>query len=344
MVESCASVEPTDATHERTLSPTRTARDVAILVTALLALYLASPLRWLGNDTRPAPLAAVSLVRRRDLYLDAFRPRILAGRSTPPYYVVTTRSGRLVSRFGVGAPLSALPFFAADMLVHGGRISEQHAGAVGRFAASTLVALAAGMLFAAARALGATRLAALGVALAYGLGTSAWSIASQALWQHGPAQFWLALAMLLLARNASAFGVGGALGMMVLCRPPDFFLALAVGAWAMRAWRRDRGRVLGFLAGAAIPAIVLGTLNALWFGAPWRVAQSIRVIGSDASELPGGRTGATTPSLASRACSSALRAGSSSTARCCSSRSRRAAGRRRSVRPGCCRWALAPRC
>jgi hypothetical protein len=200
------------------------------------------------------------------------------------------------------------------------------------------------MLFAAARALGATRLAALGVALAYGLGTSAWSIASQALWQHGPAQFWLALAMLLLARNASAFGVGGALGMMVLCRPPDFFLALAVGAWAMRAWRRDRGRVLGFLAGAAIPAIVLGTLNALWFGAPWRVAQSIRVIGSDASELPGGRTGATTPSLASRACSSALRAGSSSTARCCSSRSRRAAGRRRSVRPGCCRWALAPRC
>lgn len=286
-------MESNDALRERL--PPRTARDSAILIATLLALYVASPLRWLGNDTRPAPLAAVSLVKRGDLYLDAFRPRIFAGRTTPPYYVVTTRDGRLVSRFGIGASLTAFPFFAVDMFAHGGRISEQHAGAVARFAASTLVALAAGMLFAAARSLGATRQTALCVALTYGLGTSAWSIASQALWQHGPAQFWLALAMLLLARGASPFGVGGALGMMVLCRPPDFFLALAVGAWAIRAWRRAPGRVASFVAGAAIPAITLGTLNALWFGAPWRVAQSIRVVGSDAAELPGGSYWGTNP-------------------------------------------------
>jgi hypothetical protein len=77
-------MESNDALRERSARPPRTARDSAILFATLLALYVASPLRWLGNDTRPAPFAAVSLVKRGDLYLDAFRPRILAGRTTPP--------------------------------------------------------------------------------------------------------------------------------------------------------------------------------------------------------------------------------------------------------------------
>lgn len=227
-----------------------------------------------------------SLIRRGDLDLDEFRARIVAGRQTIPYFVVPTRTGHLVSRFGIGTPITAAPFFAGAVALGSGRITESEAGAVGRLAAATCVALAAVLLFATARALGVTRRAATLSVVTYGLATSAASIASQALWQHGPAQLWMVLAIYLLTVGRAPALAGLAGGMVVLCRTPDFPIVVAGAAYALYGWRRTPRAAGAFVLGALGPALLLATVNQRWFGAPWHMAQAIRIVGEDAANLP----------------------------------------------------------
>jgi hypothetical protein len=73
-----------------------------------------------------------------------------------------------------------------------------------------------------------TPVLAVGAAFVFGLGTSTWSMAANELWPHGPAMFFLALALLAMASNrylAAGVGFGGA----ILIRPVTALLAAAAG-------------------------------------------------------------------------------------------------------------------
>mgnify|MGYP001820939705 CR=1 FL=1 len=131
-------------------------------------------------------------------------------------------------------------------------------------AAALSVALAMGFLAVSFRPLagGATALIAAYLA---GLGTSAWSVAANELWQHGPGMMWIALAGALAARNLIAAGF--AYGLAVFTRPVNAFIAGATGlyvAWQERSFWPAVQAGVGALAGLG----ALVAFNAVVFGEP----------------------------------------------------------------------------
>jgi hypothetical protein len=119
--------------------------------------------------------------------------------------------------------------------------------------ASLSVASAFGFLGIAFRRLGGGSHMALIAAFLAGLGTSAWSVAADQLWQHGPGMMWIALALVLSERHAIAPGF--AFGAAVLTRPPTAIIAAATGlycTWKERSLRPALGIGLGAFVGLAL--------------------------------------------------------------------------------------------
>lgn len=212
--------------------------------------------------------------------------RVAAGELVPvaPYYLApaarpdpATGRPRWVNTFGPGAPLSALPVLAPLHLWAGDltrRPALLWAGA--RLAAALLTAAAAAALLLAARRWLAPA-PALGLALLFALGTPAWSVSSQALWQHPADLLCLSLGALALTRLTAGGGAsraaalaGLALGAAAACRPQSAIYAAVTFGWL--AWR-DRRAAAAFAAGAAGPALLLLAWNAWWLGGPLRFGQ-----------------------------------------------------------------------
>ena len=82
------------------------------------------------------------------------------------------------------------------------------------------------------------------IALAFGLGSCAWPVSSQALWQHPAGTFFLSLAAWLLLRSErrplAAAWCGAALGMAVLCGPTVAAVVLCTAAYLLCVDRRRR--------------------------------------------------------------------------------------------------------
>lgn len=99
-----------------------------------------------------------------------------------------------------------------------------------------------------------TPIYAIGAALAFGVGTSTWSISSNELWAHGPAQLFLALGLLALSANRFlAAGVAHAAALLV--RPVTAFLAAFTGlanGWLQRSWKPVILSGLGAASGLAV--------------------------------------------------------------------------------------------
>jgi hypothetical protein len=214
----------------------------------------------------------------------------------PKYYLVPSVRAPVdgnpifVNTFGPGAGLTALPVFAVLHLVVEGDLRE-HPAAMwygAKVASSLLVAGSAAFVFLTARAFVATAPAAL-IALAYGLGTGAWSTSSQTLWQHGPNEFFLALGAYFLVRSERgwkhAAACGGALSAAVACRPTSVVVAAAVGVylfarplaarlpWAAM-WRTWRKTLLPYVLAALPIAVLLASYNAYYLGSPWEFGQA----------------------------------------------------------------------
>lgn len=167
---------------------------------------------------------------------------------------------RAISGYPPGAALHAVPFYLAwrddavvDTIVPPTRpappvdvlIPPLGPAAV---AASFSVALAVALLGLSMRRVVSSRVALLASYL-MGLGTSAWSVAADALWQHGPAMLWIAAGGLLAA--TSAYRSGGAYAMAIIVRPPTAVVPLMMGV--AQSWR-DR---------SFLPALKLGSVAAL---------------------------------------------------------------------------------
>jgi hypothetical protein len=216
---------------------------------------------------------------------DTLRSHYQAGKlrpAEPGYYIAPSiRGGRAdmsvcVSTFGPGAGLCAMPVFAVlhaasgDLAAHP---QEMWHGA--KVTASMLVAGSAVFIFFTCTAF-VGRWKAFAIALAYGLGTCVWSTSSQALWQHGPNEFFLALGTLLLVRIdkgwPAAAGCGLAYACAVACRPTSVIVAAAVGLYLLTA---NRKAVVPYVLGALPVAVLLGAYNWHYFESPFIFGQSI---------------------------------------------------------------------
>jgi hypothetical protein len=192
------------------------------------------------------------------------------------YLVPSARPGRSVGTFGTGVGLVALPpLLFARLFVGDLRARPGVVWSAARFVAAACAAGSAVFVFLAAAGF-TTRRRALAVALAYGLGGCAWSIASQALYQHAPNMLLLSVGAWALSRldeRRMPELAGASFALATWMRPTSLVAVVVVAAWLLLARRRSFAR---FVAGAALPLLLLGLYQWRWLGAPWETGQTAR--------------------------------------------------------------------
>ena len=238
----------------------------AWVAVGLVAAYHLNGRPQAETDCVPAPYAAWSLVRHGSLDLAPY-PDLAAQLGGS---VRETAGGAVVSRYPYGSAMAMAPFVAPAAAARAEPLSAGWMKKLGKFAAACYVAAAAGLFYLVCRAVApAGRWPA---TVLFGLGTCLYSVASQAIWMHGPAVFWACLALWRLTRPGDLSAAGGAvaglaLGLATVTRPTAGLFALATGA-ALLAQGRWRA-ALAAGAGGAVPVAVLFFINWHQFGNPF---------------------------------------------------------------------------
>ena len=237
----------------------RTGRVALLLFVALLAIYVGNfRLRGAG-DSLPTRLLPFSILREGNLDLDEFTWEL-----TPtghlPYYVHRAPNLHLYSVSTIATAVVITPLYVVPawaLAAAGMSYDDVRARviivAMERLSAATLSALSASLLFLVLCRLTTWRWA-LGLTLVYALGTSTWSISSQALWAHGLSE--LALVVLSAVLLAPAPGraamvlAGVTAGIAVANRPQMIVFAALALLFVIVHHRRQ------LLAFAALPALL----------------------------------------------------------------------------------------
>jgi len=230
------------------------------------------------DDSIPNRFLPLSILAEGDLDLDEFT--FLHENETDqkklPYYL-QYRDGHYYSSYPILPGLMALPVYVVPLNLKLFDIAEPDFSAdvsiTSKVAASIIAALSVCFVYLAARRLYHHRWA-LGAALIYAFATGTFSTSSQGLWQHGPAQFWLAVALwcLLTDRSGNQEREPG-LGLIAL---GGLSLALAVAARSVMAVpavvltgylvQRNWRSLPLFLAGPVAVAGLLAWYNTTHFG------------------------------------------------------------------------------
>jgi hypothetical protein len=258
-------------------------RFAGYLFAALVAIVLADGSFVTANGAKPNVWLSIAVLEHHALtFAPAEEPFMFTASGREKYYLVPSAvPGRFVGTFGIGAGLVALPAMAAVRLVAGDlRAQPWLLWATARVVAAACVAASAAFVFMTAVRF-TSRARATCIALAYGLGGAAWSIASQALYQHGPNMLFLSAGALCLsyieehrsnASTASALA-GLALGAASWVRPTSVVAVVAVGCWLAIARRRKSA---WYALGASVPLLLLASYQWRYLGSPWETGQDVR--------------------------------------------------------------------
>ena len=246
------------------------------LFAACMAVYMANGVAMPGGDSVASRYIPLSLLCEHDLDLNEMplRVRQANGKISQPYFLLPARNKKQIPTLGPMPGIMATPvFFVAKIFSN--RFSYERILALSKLAASILIALSVLLLYLALIPL-TGRFGAASLALVYGLATSAWSMMSQALWQHTAALPWLTAAILVLIRGRKRDELikwaGLFLGLAVVARPSNLVIALAFTAYV---WLHHRKNFAAFIGLAAIPAIAQASYNWFYFGSPLLFGQTV---------------------------------------------------------------------
>lgn len=220
--------------------------------------------RELGTyDTEPTTLTAFAIARGDGIYIDRFAAVFREADGRVPASA-TLVDGHCITRYPIAAAIVATPLFWVQATLLDWKypgwdttpdLARRNAKTMGKNAAAVMTAMCSVAIFLLLSRLGFAWSGAF-ASLVAGLGSSLWVVASQALWQHGPAALFLALAILPLAGKptppAAFLGSGLAAAMMVAVRPVDFVFAIALFGYAAAMGRKA---IIAF----ALPPLVIGT-------------------------------------------------------------------------------------
>ncbi len=227
-----------------------------------------------GQDVASTSVLPVRLLEHGDFYLDEYKSFFTANWHDP--YFVAEVNGRLVSRSPVSAAVLALPFYGIPLgtgwLRQSGYAWLPFAWSAffpAKFAAAILTALAVVMFFLCARTL-SDRNTALALALLFGFGTSAWSTASQALWQQTPSLLFqlIGIGFLLRGYRQGARAAAPAalfFSAATASRPNDVIPALLFTLFFILQYRSAFWR---WILWAIPPALFVFTYNSIYNGSP----------------------------------------------------------------------------
>jgi hypothetical protein len=240
-------------------------RSTLVVFLTCLVVYHTTGRPQAEVDCVAAPYTAFSLVRHGSLdlhYYSELRPQV--GED-----IRELSDGTWVSMRPPGSAFMAVPFIAPFAVLRERPPRALDMLYLGKISAAFSVAAAASFLFAVCKRLIPN--AAWPATLFFAFGTCLCSVASQALWMHGPATCWLCCALYFLTRAdsdrpACCVASGLALGLAVVTRPTVALFGLATVA-AMVIERRWR-ELAWLMAGGAAPAVFLCLINWAYFGDP----------------------------------------------------------------------------
>ncbi len=214
------------------------------------AAYL-STFRWHGGDDTDVSLIPLALLKHGTLALNAVMDPFLIGK-THDFTVLV--GGNYLSFHPAATGLLAIPLYVLPVLT-GAPISEQFLHHLSKISGTLLTAASAVVFFRAVKGRCSESWAFL-VSTVYAFGSFAFSISSQALWQHGPSQLAVALALWGLTREGFAWDllIGFGLGLAIAIRTDNCWWAMAAGGYLLFHARR---RIWGAALGAALPLALL---------------------------------------------------------------------------------------
>ena len=225
---------------------------------AALALGLASFLVYNANfreisasDTVGTRLTAVAIVLEQRLFLDRFFRGYPTDRRLPNWMQYVR--GHYVSATPLFPALLAVPVYLLPVRLLW--VDPPLINLLSKVNGSLFAALSVAFVYLALRHL-APKSVAVVIALVYAFATSTWSVSSQGLWGHGPAQLFLAIALYCLLRGEAhpraLEWAGLAAGCMFASRPQTTgVIGAAVVACALSRDRRRGIRCLLWFAAAA---------------------------------------------------------------------------------------------
>jgi hypothetical protein len=218
-------------------------------------------------DCIAAPYAAWSLVRNASFDLSPY-PEL---EQFVPGTILELDDGRRISRVPPGSTIAALPLVAPFALASERPLSSGKMRRLGKWVAALYVSGAVVLFYSLCLVLAPA--GARAATLVFAFGTCVFSVASQGLWSHGPALFWLMLSLyLLVSSDERASGarfalIGFALGMAVATRPATALFGMAT--LAALGWRGRWQAVVGVGVGALLPAAGLYAYNLHYFAQPF---------------------------------------------------------------------------
>jgi len=246
-------------------------------------------LRQIGEgDTLPARYLPLILWHDGTLSLDANARLVAHGHSMLPdwkrptetdgkityfgswtYWMIYTHQHQLASLYPVVTPLLVAPLYLPAVIWLNAHNWEQpHIDRVAelmeKLSASFLASVASVLMYLVLRRDGTWW--SLPLAFVFAFGTNTWMISSQALWQHGTGELLIGMALLLVLTPASPMRIallGAVCVLMAANRPPDGFVACAIGFFVIWSHRRN---ALWLLAGAAVPMVALLYYNLNFIG------------------------------------------------------------------------------
>jgi hypothetical protein len=260
---------------------------------ALFVIFTANRRSIESGDVVPATLIPVAIVRGDGPFLDRFGDLIRDEQGRWPGYAQESL-GHGVSRYPIGPALVATPFVAVqvlhlDVMRPGWERKRETVrndlSRMGKNAAAAIVALTAVFMLYVLFGMGLRKVA-LPSVLIVALGTDDFAVASQGLWQHGPAELCFAVAWLMLLQGPnkrglaprSTFGAspllsdpgrfrlivaGVSCAMLVACRPTDLVFAIAMVLWVgAKFGRADRW---AFAIPAMLGAVALSAYHLAYF-------------------------------------------------------------------------------
>jgi hypothetical protein len=223
-----------------------TSRPDAALFWLCLTCYLAS-FRWHGGDDIPNSMLPFQIWRHGTLAFDEVRAW-----ATAPGMVdlIKDTNGRLTSAYPVAPGVLAAPLYAIPALT-GLTPTDTFLHNLAKISGAVMTA-ASVVVFRRAAAKRASPRWALDCALLYGLGSYAFSVSSQALYSHGPAQLGVALGLLGLLSEGAEWSALAGFGFALAWASREDSLVFAAAAGAFLLFHR-RDRLAAFAAGALVP-------------------------------------------------------------------------------------------
>jgi len=236
-----------------------------LLFLGVVTVYYANGHTFETADTLPARYLPVSLILDRDFYLDEWASII---DEYDDRYFVMLFNEHLISSYPPWGAVLAIPVYLVPVLKGAPHFPADSLFDLEKRAAVVITALSVVILLLTLRMITRPRLAWF-ISIIYAFGTTSFTISSQAMWQHGPSQLFIALTLYCLVRGTEApvftAWAGLPLGIAFICRPLNLVMALPIVLYVLH---KRRSQFLGFMLAGVPPILLFASYNALHFGSP----------------------------------------------------------------------------